>query len=157
MDEFKARVRELADLMDEFDLAEAKLEGDGWKVAFRRSSASSVAPVSAHEGSAIAEHAPTDSAGQPSAQAAPVASEPAGTPLESPMNGIYYSSPSPNAPMFVHEGDEVEEGQVVALIEAMKVFNEIVAPADGRVTGIVAENAQLVQAGDVLMYIESGE
>jgi acetyl-CoA carboxylase biotin carboxyl carrier protein len=69
------------------------------------------------------------------------------------MNGIYYAQSSPNAPPFVTEGDEVEDGQVVALIEAMKVFNEIVAPYDGRVTRIVAANNQLVQAGDPLLYL----
>jgi acetyl-CoA carboxylase biotin carboxyl carrier protein len=71
------------------------------------------------------------------------------------MTGIYYSSSSPTAPPFVKEGEPVSAGQVVGLIEAMKVFNEIVAPTSGRVLKIVAESGQLVNPGDALLYIGS--
>jgi acetyl-CoA carboxylase biotin carboxyl carrier protein len=73
--------------------------------------------------------------------------------VSSPMTGIYYSAPSPNAPEFVKEGDSVTAGQVVGLIEAMKVFNEITATTSGKVLKLVAANGALVQPGDPLLYI----
>jgi acetyl-CoA carboxylase biotin carboxyl carrier protein len=81
------------------------------------------------------------------------AATPKGTPITSPMTGIFYSSPSPGAPAYCKEGETVNAGQVVGLIEAMKVFNEITAPMSGTVIAIKAENSQLVQPGDPLIYI----
>jgi acetyl-CoA carboxylase biotin carboxyl carrier protein len=100
-----------------------------------------------HEGSALVsvEHEVPD---EPAAPAVPK-----GTPVNSPMNGIYYSAPSPNAPPFVREGESVTAGQVIGLIEAMKVFNEINAPVSGTVTHFAAENGQLVSPGDALLFI----
>jgi acetyl-CoA carboxylase biotin carboxyl carrier protein len=72
-----------------------------------------------------------------------------------PTAGVYYSSPSPNAPAFVHPGDIVHVGQVVALIEAMKVFNEIQSEVSGRVVELVAINGEVVHKGDVLIKVES--
>src|SRR5947209_3681057 len=78
-----------------------------------------------------------------------------GVPILAPLTGVYYSSPSPDAPPFVSPGDPVQLGQVVALIEAMKVFNEIQAETTGRVTSLVATNGNVVQKGDVLLRVES--
>jgi acetyl-CoA carboxylase biotin carboxyl carrier protein len=69
------------------------------------------------------------------------------------MTGIYYSAPSPQSPQFVKVGDTVEAGQVVALIEAMKVFNEIVTPVSGTISAIKAESGQLVQPGEPLLFV----
>jgi biotin carboxyl carrier protein len=69
------------------------------------------------------------------------------------MTGIFYTSSSPSAAPFVREGEPISAGQVVGLIEAMKVFNEIVAPTSGRVTKVVATGGQLVNPGDPLLYI----
>lgn len=135
---------ELVELMDEFGLAEAKLEGDGWKLAFER-----------HRKVAFGD-VPVESAyrDQPSPEASVPAPEAPGTPVTSPMNGIFYASPSPSAPPFVTEGEPVTAGQVVGLIEAMKVFNEITAPVSGRAGSLRVQSGQLVQPGDVLLMIE---
>lgn len=147
MQEFKDRIDELAQLMREFHLAEATFEGDDWKVAFRRARRSG-----AHSGDPsqplLLEYEPT----LPSAPVAP--EKPPGTPVNSPMNGIFYATPSPNTPPFVREGDTVNAGQVIGLIEAMKVFNEITAPLSGTVKKILVESGQLVQPGEPLMMIE---
>ena len=69
------------------------------------------------------------------------------------MMGINSNSPSPASAPFVKEGDSVTVGQVVGLIEAMKVFNEITATTSGVVKKVQAESGQLVQPGDVLLYV----
>ena len=71
-----------------------------------------------------------------------------------PMTGVYYTAPSPTSPPFVHPGDIVHVGQVVALIEAMKVFNEIQSEVSGRVVEVVAVNGEVVHKGDVLIRVE---
>jgi acetyl-CoA carboxylase biotin carboxyl carrier protein len=146
--DLKQRITDLADLMEEFRLAEAEIESDGQRIAFRRRSqiavTSAVHSVEAAEQPEAADIAP---------EAEPVSNQPKGVPVTSPMTGIFYAAPSPNAPAFVKEGEQVTAGQVVGLIEAMKVFNEITASTSGTVTKLVAESGQLVQPGDPLLYI----
>jgi acetyl-CoA carboxylase biotin carboxyl carrier protein len=77
-----------------------------------------------------------------------------GVAIIAPLTGVYYSAASPTTPPFVAIGDIVQVGQVVALIEAMKVFNEIQAEVAGRVLALVGKNGQVVQKGDVLLRIE---
>lgn len=151
MSDINARVDELAELITEFNLSEAELKGDGWKVALRKNKPAPVA-VQALAAELYDDGGHSEDTGSHS-QAAPVAEQPVGLPVNSPMNGIFYSAPSPSAPPFVNEGDVVEAGQVVALIEAMKVFNEIVAPMAGTVKKTVAKNGDVVNQGDPLLYI----
>jgi acetyl-CoA carboxylase biotin carboxyl carrier protein len=70
-----------------------------------------------------------------------------------PLTGIYYGSPSPGAAPYVRVGAEVNEGQVVGLIEAMKLFNEIKSDVRGRVVRIVAENGALIKARQPLIEV----
>jgi len=74
--------------------------------------------------------------------------------LLAPLTGTFYRGPSPNEPPFVEVGATVEEGQPVALIEAMKVFSQIFPDHPGVVVEIVVQNGKLVQHGEVLMYID---
>ena len=74
--------------------------------------------------------------------------------IVAPLTGVYYSTPSPTSPPFVAVGDAVQVGQIVALVEAMKVFNEIQAEISGRVVALVATNGKVVQQGDPLVRIE---
>ncbi|MBE3559791.1 MAG: biotin/lipoyl-binding protein [Ktedonobacteraceae bacterium] len=75
-------------------------------------------------------------------------------PVVAPLTGVYYAAASPASPPFVQVGDVIHVGQVVALVEAMKVFNEITAEVTGRVVAIVAKNGDVVQKGDVLLRVE---
>lgn len=75
-------------------------------------------------------------------------------PIVAPLTGVYYASPSPSAPPFVNLGDMVAIGQVIALIEAMKVFNEIQAEVAGRVVAMPAQSGDVVQKGQTLLKIE---
>jgi len=70
------------------------------------------------------------------------------------MTGVYYSAPSPTSPPFVTLGSNVAVGQVIALVEAMKVFNEVQAEVAGRVKELVAVNGEVVQKGDTLIKVE---
>lgn len=147
MDHLKRQISELAEIMDEFRLAEAEFESDGHRIAFRRS----MAPV---PGPSV-EGAPIEfEAREIEEESAPPQTEvQAGTPVTSPMTGIFYAAQNPNTPPFVKEGGQVTAGDVVGLIEAMKVFNEITATSSGTVLKVVAESGQLVQPGDPLLYI----
>ena len=71
----------------------------------------------------------------------------------SPMIGTFYASPSPGEPQFVEEGDPVEVGQVIGIIEAMKIMNEITSEFDGTISQILVKNAQAVEYGQPLFRI----
>jgi acetyl-CoA carboxylase biotin carboxyl carrier protein len=142
-----ATIDQVAALMDEFRLTEAKLERGGLAVSFRRRTTSRAvtSEVEEIETGYLAESP------QPTP---PVAVVIKGIPVTSPMNGIYYDSPNPGSPPFVRVGDTVTTGQIIGLIEAMKVFNEIPSPVTGTVIEVVAKPAQIVNPGEVLLYVE---
>ena len=75
-------------------------------------------------------------------------------PVLSPMSGVFYMAPSPGAAPFVKAGDHVEHGDTVGLVEAMKLFSEVPAPASGTVVRFMLENEQTVEADQCLMVIE---
>ncbi len=74
--------------------------------------------------------------------------------VNAPLTGVFYRSPTPKAPPFVQIGAVVNKGDVIALIEAMKLFNEIRSTAGGKVKRIFAENGQLVRAHQPLLELE---
>jgi len=73
------------------------------------------------------------------------------------MAGVFYISPSPGEPPFVSAGDIVREGDPIGLIEAMKVFSEVLSDHTGRVKGVLVPNGQLVQQGDLLVELTALE
>ena len=77
-----------------------------------------------------------------------------GTPVVSPMVGAFYAAPAPGAKPFVKVGDVVSAGQVVCIVEAMKLMNEIETEVSGKITEICVEDGQSVEYGQVLMYVE---
>jgi acetyl-CoA carboxylase biotin carboxyl carrier protein len=88
-----------------------------------------------------------------SANPAPSRSDAGQLVVTSPMIGTFYASPSPGEPEFVQEGDEVEIGQVIGIIEAMKIMNEITSEYEGVVSKILVKNAQAVEYGQPLVHI----
>jgi acetyl-CoA carboxylase biotin carboxyl carrier protein len=106
--------------------------------------------------------APASAAVVPEAPAPPVpdAATPFGEPapgrrfVSAPLTGVWYPSPSPGARPYVSEGAEVTVGQVIGLIEAMKLFNEIKSDASGRITRILVENGTLVKRKQPLLEID---
>ncbi len=79
-----------------------------------------------------------------------------GLPVIAPLTGVYYSRPTPDQPVFAEPGMTVEAGQVVALIETMKLFNEVISEVSGEVTEILAHDGDLVEAGKPIMYVRPG-
>lgn len=86
--------------------------------------------------------------------AAPATSASAGTPVKAPIVGTFYSASSPDAPAYVKVGDTVNTGQVLCIIEAMKLMNEIEAEVSGTVREILVKNAEPVEYGQTLFIIE---
>lgn len=142
-------VRELLRLICQTDITELSLERGEAKIHVKRTLYGTPA------GSPLGSAAPAMVATAPVAAspAADVFAAPAGTPITSPMVGTFYASPSPKDPPYVKVGDEVHPGDVVGIVEAMKMMNEIECEIHGRVTAIQVENAQPVEYGQLLMTI----
>ena len=112
---------------------------------------------------AIAPAAVSGPAGEPGTVATPAAPAPAetaasmsgGHAIAAPLTGVFYRSPSPGAEVYVHEGDHVTAGQVIGLIEAMKLFNEIKSDVTGTVRRLVAGDGDLVKAGATLIEVDT--
>jgi acetyl-CoA carboxylase biotin carboxyl carrier protein len=101
---------------------------------------------------APAAHAAAPAAGKPAARtAAPAVG---GETIKAPMSGIFYRAPSPSSPPYVREGDSVKEGQVICVIEAMKVFNEIKAEFDCVIEKVMQENGKPVEPNGDLFVVK---
>ena len=151
-------IRQILDLVREHDLAELELERDGLKVRVRKagSDVRFVAPPSAV---AIPVAAPVAAAPAAAASPAAPASAEADVPVDlaiikSPIVGTFYRAPEPGAANFVEVGDQVRKGQVLCIIEAMKLMNEIECDTDGELTAAYVENGRPVQFGDRLFAVK---
>ena len=141
------QLRELIRLLDEANLTEIEVEHDDDRIRVRRDPAAAA-------GAAVAEAA--SPARADAAQAGPPpAAEDGSTYVTSPFVGTFYRSPSPDADPFVDVGDEVTPGQVLCIVEAMKLMNEIEAEAAGTVVEVLVENGKPVEYGDRLFRIET--
>ena len=147
-------IRELIELISRSDFAEFELEGKGFKLKLVRQGAPAVRATDAGPARAIP---PPAVAGPP-----PVAEpEPAPAPapenglvdLRSPIVGTFYRSASPDAPPFVDVGGRVRKGQVVCIVEAMKVMNEIESEIDAEVIEAPVANGQPVEFGETLFRL----
>ena len=147
-------IEKLAKIIKEQDLTEISLEDGEQAITIRKDVIVSASPVVAS--------APVQTvASAPAAQTAKTETAPAakeekkkGTPITSPMVGTFYMAPSPDAEPFVSVGKTVKQGDVVCIIEAMKMMNEIKAEIAGNVVEICVEDGQPVEFGQVLMYVE---
>ncbi|WP_272976132.1 acetyl-CoA carboxylase biotin carboxyl carrier protein [Deinococcus geothermalis] len=115
------------------------------------------APVPASAPAPTAPAAEPPAAPAPDAEAAtetPTRSASTGTPVKAPIVGTFYAASSPDAPPYVKVGDKVQVGQVLCIIEAMKLMNEIEAEVSGTVREILVKNAEPVEYGQTLFIIE---
>ena len=153
-------IQELINLLIEKEISEFELEKNGLKIRIKRSAAQSGSSAAAAQTAVL----PLVPGPFPLPAAASAASSPAPEPapldstedlyvIKSPIVGTYYSASSPNAPPFVKVGDVVQVGQVLCIIEAMKLMNEIESEVAGTVARIYVENEQPVEYGQSLFAL----
>ena len=154
------QLKQILDLVRAHELSEFEVEQDGLKLKIRRNAAG--VPVVTLPG--LAANAPV-AAAAPAASAAPAAVPPASAEaseedlelavVKSPIVGTFYRSSEPAAPPFVDIGGQVKKGQVLCIIEAMKLMNEIDSEYDGEIVNVYVESGQPVQYGERLFAIRT--
>jgi acetyl-CoA carboxylase biotin carboxyl carrier protein len=157
-------LKELVEFLKANGIAEFETEHEGQKVRIKFAGEPAAAGgldmaqlgrlmASAGQGAAAPAAAASASAAAPAAPAAP-AEEPLHE-VKSPIVGTFYESPSPGAPTFVKVGDQVEVGQVLCIVEAMKLMNEIESDVAGEVVRQIASSGQPVEYGQALFAIRA--
>jgi acetyl-CoA carboxylase biotin carboxyl carrier protein len=145
----RKNILDLVELLKQHNLAELELEREGFRVRLRRDSGLSPVPA------VVRESAPAGQALAAEMPGVPVSSHPSGmVTVTSPIVGTFYRSPSPDADPYVEEGDRVKKGQVLCVVEAMKLMNEIESEMDGRIVKILAESTKPVEYGQALFLID---
>ena len=166
------QVLQLIQAVSDSELTEFKYEEDGVKLSLKKTEGKIVqvqtpvaAPAVVQAAPAVIPAAPVAAApAAPATEAAPAAGEayaaetadalPAGNIVKSPLVGTFYAAPAEDAEPFVKVGDSVKEGQVLAIVEAMKLMNEIESDFTGTVAEILVENGQAVEYGQPLFVIK---
>jgi acetyl-CoA carboxylase biotin carboxyl carrier protein len=155
-------IKELIKFLKEEEIAEFELERGDVKVRIKRASAgdaSSERIITVHPaiqpapGAPAVSSVPLQTPAAPSSTAAPARAEEELHLVRSPIVGTYYESPSPGSPPFVKPGDFVEAGQVLCIVEAMKLMNEIEADVAGEIVKSLVKNGQPIEYGQELFAI----
>ena len=145
-------IKEMIQLMNENGLSELEMEKEGLKIRLKKSPSGQVEQIFTPQstGAPASVQAARDAAGvgEPAKPAA------ARVAIKSPMVGTFYASPAPDAPAFVLAGSQVEVGQVVCIIEAMKLMNEIKSEVRGKIAEIPVSNGDPVEFGQPLFILE---
>jgi acetyl-CoA carboxylase biotin carboxyl carrier protein len=145
-----ALVDRLGSLLDRSDLSELAVQAGGTRLVLRKPAAIATTLLAAP----VAEAAAAGAASGAIDGLAPTAEAPSRPSIKAPLTGVWYGSPAPGSAPFVVAGREVAVGQVVGLIEAMKLFNEIKSDLAGRVVRVVPESGALVKAKQPLIEVE---
>lgn len=138
-------IKKLMELLKDSDITELQIEKEGSKLKIKRDKF-----MSAFEHSAIV----SKPASVPVEENAETVDEQKLNTINSPIVGIYYSAQSPESPPFVSVGSRVTKGQVLCIVEAMKLMNEIESDKDGTIAKILIENGQPVEYGEPLFLID---
>jgi len=147
-------IKEIISLMNENELAEIEIEREGGKIKIKKTmdaSSAAVGPPAVAQPYRVETQAAPPAA--PAEKASPATSENTKS-ITSPMVGTFYRSPSPESPPFVDMGQIIEVGQVVCIVEAMKLMNEIKSEFKGKIVQIPVDNAEPVEFGQPLFIIE---
>ena len=145
-------IQELIDLLKKNNLTELEMEREGVRIRVRHETGARTisATVPEQQGTSVAMSA----AQLPAAAGTKTADTSGMITIVSPIVGTFYRSPSPDADPYVEEGDYVKKGQVLCIVEAMKLMNEIESEVDGRVTKILAESTKPVEYGQALFLVD---
>jgi acetyl-CoA carboxylase biotin carboxyl carrier protein len=156
-------IKHLIEFIREQDLTEFELEQDGVKIRIKSGAvppsvplvpampmvaAASATPMPVASPTPAAPHAPPPPRPEPAEEDGPELAI-----VKSPIVGTFYRAPEPGAPAFVDVGDSIKKGQVLCIIEAMKLMNEIDSEYDGEIVNVYVENGQAVQYGERLFAI----
>lgn len=133
------------DAMRELGLSEIYIKDSETEIMLKREAGTAPMPMTPRTQTTTAQEATADA----------VIESPAADWVEvkSPLLGVFYEAPSPDAPPFVRPGDKVTKGDVLCIVEAMKMMNEICAETDGTIVDVCAENGALVEYGQLLFKI----
>ena len=145
------QIQEMIDLLKRNQLTELEIERAGIRIRVRHETG--VKTVSATVTEQGLSASPTLSQ-QTLSATAPVEDPSGQITITSPIVGTFYRSPSPDADPYVEEGDYVKKGQVLCIVEAMKLMNEIESEVDGRITKILVESTKPVEYGQALFLID---
>ena len=156
------QIQELIKTINKSNISELCIEEGEFKIIIKQELAATPAqyiqmpqmpmpmPQAAPQAAAPASQASAPATEKPAAPAAASNT----TTIKSPMIGTFYRSPSPDKPSFVNVGDEIKAGQVLCIIEAMKLFNEIESEVSGRLVKVVADDSSPVEYDQPLFIIE---
>ena len=145
------QIQELIDLLKKNNLTELELEREGLRVRVRHETGlRTVTATVPGQGMSVS----TSAAQLPTTAGAQAEDTTGMITIVSPIVGTFYRSPSPDADPYVEEGDYVKKGQVLCIVEAMKLMNEIESEVDGRVTKILAESTKPVEYGQALFLVD---
>ncbi|OQB11091.1 MAG: Biotin carboxyl carrier protein of acetyl-CoA carboxylase [Candidatus Omnitrophica bacterium ADurb.Bin205] len=144
-------IKEMVNLMNDNGLMELEIEKDGMRIRLKKTSVS----PEGFSGPVVVERErvadlPVRPAHQDQKEPSPIKS----VEIKSPMVGTFYRAPSPESPAYVEVGQNVEPGQVICIIEAMKLMNEIKAEVKGKIIEILVDNAEPIEFGQTIFLIE---
>jgi acetyl-CoA carboxylase biotin carboxyl carrier protein len=145
------QIQEFIDLLRRNNLTELEVEHQGIRIRVRHEVLVKPTAASLQESAPASPQQPTQSA---SAMMPALEGATGFVTVTSPIVGTFYRSPSPDADAYVEEGDTVKKGQVLCIVEAMKLMNEIESEVDGRVVKILVENTKSVEYGQPLFLID---
>jgi acetyl-CoA carboxylase biotin carboxyl carrier protein len=145
------QIQDLIDLLRRNNLTELELERQGVRIRVRHEVGIKTVSASVQESSSLS----TQPSSHSTSSTGPSPDETAGlVTITSPIVGTFYRSPSPDADPYVEEGDYARKGQVLCIVEAMKLMNEIESEVDGRIVKILAESTKSVEYGQALFLID---
>jgi acetyl-CoA carboxylase biotin carboxyl carrier protein len=153
-------VKALVKALEGTDVTSLRWNQNGQRIVIRRGEAPAAPPVAHHAPAAamatpaFAPPPPAPAAPAHTPPAAPKAASKPGTVVTSPLVGTFYRAPSPDSAPFVEVGSVVKKGQVLCIVEAMKLMNELQAEGPGRITEILVANATMVELAQPLFHIE---
>ncbi|HVS90473.1 MAG TPA: acetyl-CoA carboxylase biotin carboxyl carrier protein [Mucilaginibacter sp.] len=156
------QIQDLIRFVSKAGVNEVSIEQKDFKITIKTSQAPtyvtatipSAQPAAEQAPAALPAAAPAPAAAAPAAPAQPAADTSKYVTIKSPMIGTFYRSASPDKPLFVNVGDEIKPGDVLCIIEAMKLFNEIESEVSGRIVKVLVDNASPVEYDQPLFLVE---
>ncbi|MDD5730430.1 MAG: acetyl-CoA carboxylase biotin carboxyl carrier protein [Candidatus Omnitrophica bacterium] len=143
-------IKEMINLMNENSLVELEIEKDGMRIRLKKTTSE----TSGYSGPVVIEREKVQAAQTTQAPQTPEKAPVNTVEIKAPMVGTFYRAPAPEAPPYVEVGQTIEPGQVICIIEAMKLMNEIKSEIRGKIAEILVENAEPVEFGQTMFIIE---